>query len=82
MNLTAKTIKNAKPTAKTRKLLDGGGSYLEVSPKGRKWWRLKYRFGGQEKKRALGVYSDVTLKEASDRRYQATKLLDACIDPS
>lgn len=81
MNLTAQTINNAKPTTKTRKLFDGGGLYLEVSPKGQKWWRLKYRFGGKEKKLALGVYPDVTLKEARERRYQAKRLLDDCIDP-
>jgi len=82
MNLTAQTIKNSKPAIKTRKLFDGGGLYLEVSPKGRKWWRLKYRFGGKEKKLSLGVYPDVTLKDARDRRYQARKLLDDGIDPS
>jgi integrase len=81
MKLTVQTVKNAKPATKTRKLFDGGGLFLEVSPKGRKWWRLKYRFGGKEKKLALGVYPDVTLKEARDRRYEAKKLLEDGIDP-
>ena len=81
MKLTVQAIKHAKPAPKTRKLFDGGGLYLEVSPKGRKWWRLKYRFGGKEKKLALGVYPDVTLKEARDRRFQAKKLLEDGIDP-
>ena len=81
MNLTVQAINNVKPTTKTQKLFDGGGLYLEVSPKGRKWWRLKYRFGGKEKKLALGVYPEVSLKEARDRRYQAKRLLDECIDP-
>jgi hypothetical protein len=81
MNLTVQTVKTAKPAAKSRKLFDGGGLYLEVSPKGRKWWRLKYRFGGKEKRLSLGVYPDVTLKEARDRRYEAKKLLEDCIDP-
>lgn len=81
MSLTVQVVKNAKPTSKTQKLFDGGGLYLEVSPRGRKWWRLKYRFGGKEKKLALGVYPDVTLKEARDRRYQAKRLLDDGIDP-
>lgn len=82
MNLIVQTIKNAKPTTKTRKLFDGGGLYLEMSPKGRKWWRFRYRFGGKEKKLSLDVYPDVTLKEARDLRHQARKLLDDCIDPS
>ena len=82
MKLTVQTIKNAKPDSKTRRLFDGGGLYLEVSPKGRKWWRLKYRFGGKEKRLALGVYPDVTLKEARDRRHEAKKLLEDGIDPA
>lgn len=81
MSLTAQTIKNAKPTTKTRKLFDGGGLYLEVSPRGRKWWRLKYRYGGKEKKLCLGVYPDVSLKEARDRRHEAKKLLEESVDP-
>ena len=46
------------------KLADGGGLYLEVAPSGGKWWRLKYRFGGKEKRLSLGVYPDVGLKLA------------------
>lgn len=82
MKLTDKAVKNAESSSRTRKLFDGGGLYLEVSPKGGKWWRLKYRFGGKEKKLALGVYPDVTQKVARDRRYQAVKLLDDNVDPS
>jgi integrase len=80
--LTALKVKNVKPTHKTQRLFDGGGLYLEVSPKGGKWWRLKYRYAGKEKRISLGVYPQVTLKEARDRRYQAKKLLEDYIDPS
>lgn len=82
IRLTALQVKNVKPADKTRRLFDGGGLYLEVSPKGGKWWRLKYRYAGKEKRISLGVYPHVTLKEARDRRYQARKLLDDYIDPS
>jgi hypothetical protein len=40
------------------------GLYLEVSPAGGKWRRFKYRFGGKEKRLSLGVYPDVSLKDA------------------
>jgi integrase len=80
--LTALKVKNARPAAKIRRLFDGAGLYLEISPKGGKWWRYKYRYAGKEKRISLGTYPDVTLKEARDRRYQARKLLDAYIDPS
>lgn len=82
IRLTALRVKNVKPADKTQRLFDGGGLYLEVSPRGGKWWRLKYRYAGKGKRISLGVFPDVTLKEARDRRYQARKLLDDYIDPS
>jgi hypothetical protein len=62
--LTDIKIKNAKPSQKPQRLFDTGGLYLELSPKGGRWWRFKYRFGGKEKRISLGVYPDVALKEA------------------
>jgi integrase len=82
MPLTDTSIRNAKPSARTTKLFDGGGLYLEVSPAGGKWWRLKYRFEQKEKRLSLGVYPEVSLKDARDRRDAARKLLADGIDPS
>ncbi|BAZ94070.1 integrase [Thiohalobacter thiocyanaticus] len=82
MPLTDTAIRNAKAGDKARKLFDGGGLYLEVAPSGGKWWRLKYRYGGKEKRLSLGVYPDVSLKDARDRRDEARKLLANDIDPS
>jgi len=82
MALTDTTIRNAKPGERPIRLFDGGGLYLEVSPTGGKWWRLKYRFDGKEKRLSLGVYPDVSLKDARDRRDASRKLLANGIDPS
>mgnify|MGYP001612057242 CR=1 FL=1 len=82
MSLTDTAIRNAKPTSKPARLFDAGGLYLEVSPTGGKWWRLKYRQAGKEKRISLGVYPDVSLKDARERRDEARKLLAAGIDPS
>lgn len=82
MALTDTTIRNAKPGERPIRLFDGGGLYLEVSPTGGKWWRLKYRFDGKEKRLSLGVYPDVSLKDARDRREASRKLLANGIDPS
>ncbi len=82
MPLTNTAIKNAKPSKKTVKLFDERGLYLEISPAGGKWWRLKYRFGGKEKRLSLGVYPDVALKDARNRRDEARKRLADGIDPS
>ena len=89
MPLTDIAIRSAKPgltpsgtaTAKPYKMADSGGLYLEVSPAGGKWWRFKYRFDGKEKRLALGVYPDVPLRKARERRDAARKLLADAIDP-
>lgn len=81
MPLTDITCKNAQPEAKPRKIADGGGLYLEVMPNGRKYWRMKYRFSGKEKRLAFGVYPEVTLAEARDHRTEARKVLAAGNDP-
>lgn len=82
MPLTNTAVQNAKPGDKAKKLFDERGLYLEVSPTGGKWWRLKYRFAGKEKRLSLGVYPDVSLKDARDRRDAARKLLANGVDPS
>jgi integrase len=90
MPLTDTAIRNAKPgvtpkgvaTAKPYKLGDAGGLYVEVRPDGGKYWRLKYRIGGKEKRLSLGVYPEVTLAKARERRDEARKLLLDGIDPS
>ncbi|SEQ61763.1 Integrase [Solimonas aquatica] len=80
--LTEIQVRTAKPQEKAKRLFDGGGLYLEVSPAGGRWWRLKYRFEGKEKRLSLGVYPEVSLKDARSRRDEARKLIAAGIDPS
>ena len=53
-----------------------------ICPSGGRWWRLKYRFGGKEKRISLGIYPDVGLKEARDKREAARQQIAAGIDPS
>lgn len=81
MALTDTEIKNAKAGPKPAKMFDGRGLYLFVRPAGGKWWRLKYIFNGKEKLLSLGIYPDVTLKAARDKREAARKLLADGIDP-
>jgi integrase len=79
--LTVTEVKNAKPKDKPYRLFDGGGLYLEIAPSGGKLWRMKYRFAGKEKRLAFGVFPDVSLAEARERREQARKLLAKGQDP-
>jgi integrase len=81
MALSDTAIRNAKPAEKPLKLFDSGGLFLLVTHRGGKWWRLKYRFAGKEKLLSLGVYPDVGLKDARDKRDAARKLLADGIDP-
>ena len=80
--LTDKEIRAAKPKEKEYKLFDGGGLYLSITPKGKKWWRLKYRFNGKEKRISLGVYPTVSLSAARSQREELKRQIIAGIDPS
>ena len=56
--------------------------YLLVTPKGQTWWRLDYRINGKRKTLSLGVYPDVTLKTARQRRKAAREQIADGLDPS
>lgn len=70
------------PTGKQRnRLVDGGGLYLEVQPNGAKHWRWKYRFGGKEKRLALGSWPAVSIERARAERDIARSVLRSGADP-
>jgi integrase len=81
MFLSDTAIRNAKPGAKPAKMFDERGLFLLISPAGGKWWRFRFTFDGKEKLLSLGVYPDVSLKDARGRRDAARKLLADGIDP-
>lgn len=81
MKLSDKACKNAKPKEKPYKLSDGGGLFLLVQKNGSRYWRYKYRMNGKEKLIALGVYPEVSLKEARDKHKESHKLVSEGIDP-
>ena len=80
--LTVVQIRNAKPQRKPYRMFDGSGLYIEITPSGAKYWRLKYRFAGKEKRLALGVFPEVSLTEAREGRDAARSQLRKDIDPS
>lgn len=82
MPLTDPAAKKAKPKDKPYKLTDGAGLYLEVMPTGAKYWRLKYRHAGKEKRLALGVYPEVSIAAARIAREGARADIRAGRDPS
>ena len=67
---------------KPGKHFDGAGLYLEITPPGGRYWRLKYRFAGKEKRLAFGVYPEVTLAKARQRTEEARRALRDSVEPS
>ena len=78
MKLTDAKLRNLTEPGKH---FDGGGLYLDVTKAGGRYWRMKYRHGGKEKKLAFGVYPAVGLKDARDQAAEARKVLQAGDDP-
>jgi len=79
--LSETQIRKAKPQNKQYKLFDGGGLFMLITPSGGKLWRLKYRFLNKEKLLTFGVYPEVSLAGAREKRFQAKKKLSEEIDP-
>lgn len=82
MPLTDTQARKAEIREKDYKLADAGGLYLFVTTKGAKSWRLKYRFGGKEKRLVIGRYPEVSLAKAREERDRHRQSLREHRDPS
>jgi hypothetical protein len=81
MALTALAIRNAKPQAKPYKQTDGRSLFLLVMSNRAKYWRFRFRFLDKQKVLALGVWPEVGLAEARDKRDAARRLIADGVDP-
>ena len=79
--LTELHIRQATPSDKVSKLSDGRGMYLLLHPNGSKYWRMDFRHQGKQKILALGIWPEVSLKEAREKRDQAKKIIQNGINP-
>ncbi|MCC6170662.1 MAG: integrase arm-type DNA-binding domain-containing protein [Gammaproteobacteria bacterium] len=81
--LTPSAVANAKPKTAPYKLRDERGLYVIVRPNGAKWWRFDYRRPGTGKRNSLtlGLFPDVSLKRARERRAELRTLLADGVDP-
>ena len=79
--LTELECKNFEAKEKNYKKFDGGGMFLLIKPDGSKYWRLKYNYAGKEKLLALGVYPEVSLKDARKKRDEYKRQLKEGFDP-
>lgn len=79
--LTDSQLRGVKPGARSYKLGDGSGLYLQVDPSGGRYWRFNYRINGKQKTLALGIYPDVSLAKARSRLQLAREHLADGDDP-
>ncbi|MGZ5059753.1 MAG: tyrosine-type recombinase/integrase [Methylobacter sp.] len=82
MALSDTAIKNAKPNPdKPFKLQDEKGMYVLINSNGSKYFRYNYRFAGKRKTLALGIYPEISLKQAREKRDIAKRQILEGIDP-
>jgi Phage integrase central domain/Arm DNA-binding domain len=86
MARTDVAIRRLKPEpARTRRVWDQHGLYIEVASTGSKLWRWKYRVGPtgakREKRLSFGPWPLISLAEARDKRDDARRLLRNGDDP-
>ena len=80
--LTNTKIKNLKSKDKLYRVADSNGLAIEVSTKGEKKWRFRYRFNKKASMVSLGKYPVVLLAQARTLRDEYQLLLSQGINPS
>lgn len=80
--LTDAQVRKIKPLDKKKRYSDEKGLYLEVTPAGGRFWRLKYRFNGRESTLTIGSYPETSLAQARRARDEARIQLYKNIDPN
>lgn len=79
--LTANAVKHAKPKEKNYKLSDRDGLYLLVKTTGIRYWRMNYRFGGQQRTLSFGRWPEILLGDAREMLLEARRQLAKGLDP-
>src|SRR5690606_34176930 len=82
VSLTDNQLKALKPKAKPYKVAAERGLHIEVTPKGGKLWRYRYRVGKIEKKLSIGTYPDISLKQARHAALEARMAVAKGGDPA
>ncbi|EDW2055309.1 tyrosine-type recombinase/integrase [Salmonella enterica subsp. enterica] len=81
MSLSDIAVRKAKATGKAYTLSDVDGLALAVSPNGGKSWHFRYQWQGRQKRMSLGIYPEVSLRDARVLRDEARALLAKGINP-
>ncbi len=81
MGLNQRTLKGLEPAERDYRVADEKGLYIIVKTTGSIWWRWDYKYNGKRQTAAFGVWPEVSLAEARDRRDEGRKLLRDGKDP-
>lgn len=81
MALSDTKIKNLRPRDKVYQVADESGLFVEVTPKGAKVWRLRYRLLSKQEKVMLGHYPAFSLSEARSWRDECKVLVRRGLSP-
>jgi integrase len=78
---TNQYIKALSPKLDRYQVQEPGGLGLRVTPNGTKTFFYRYNFFGRPRRMTLGVYPEISLKDAREQQSDAKKLLNKDIDP-
>lgn len=81
MPLTDTAVRQAKNLGKNYSLKDMDGLHLFVSSKGAKSWHFRFTWLGKPARISLGMYPELTLKDARSSRDSARSLVAKGVDP-
>lgn len=70
------------PRAASYKVTDGKRLSVSIQPNGKRYWRFRYRWEGQQTTLSCGVFPAVTVDEARSRRNEFRVMLAQGINPS
>jgi hypothetical protein len=74
-------VKHAKPRPQAYNLPDRDGLYRLVTPTGIRYWRINYRFGGQQRTLSFGRCPKTRLRDAREMLLEARRSLAKGLDP-
>lgn len=80
--LTDTKIRSLQPRERLFRVADSHGLELEVTPKGSRHWRARYKWAGKPRMISLGSYPVVTLAAARDRHLAVRRDLANGKDPA